>query len=104
MIHSSLYGPLPEPPSLNASDFLLDPPGAPALPADQIVYIDVATGYQRTRGEFAARVNALAREFCTPTSESGMGLDDVKDVMVGMYSDNSLVSLPTYISNCTGGI
>lgn len=85
MIHSSLYGPLPEPPSLNASDFLLDPPGAPALPADQIVYIDVATGYQRTRGEFAARVNALAREFCTPTSEGGMGLDDVKDVMVGIY-------------------
>lgn len=104
MIHSSLYGPLPEPPSLNASDFLFNPPGAPALPADQTVYIDVATGYQRTRGEFAARVNALAREFCTPTSEGGMGLNDVKDVMVGIYSDNSLVSLLISVSNCSEGI
>jgi hypothetical protein len=93
MIYSSLFGPLPEPPSLNASDFLFNPPGFPPQPPDQILYIDALTGSQRTRSEFIARVNACARELCTPTWEGGLGLAHYKDAMVGMYSDNSLVSI-----------
>jgi hypothetical protein len=90
MIHSSLFGPVREVPPINCSDFILYPPGV-SHPPDQLLYIDAIAEKQSTRGEFINRVNALCREFCTPTSEGGMGLAEYKDVMVGIYSDNSLV-------------
>jgi len=90
MIYSSLFDPLPEPPPINVYDFIFHRPDALPIPGDQIAQIDAITGLQRTRAEVLARVNACAREICTPTSEGGLGLADYKDVMVGIYSDNSL--------------
>jgi hypothetical protein len=93
MIYSSPFGPLPDPPSINAYDFFFHRPGAPQFPPDQALQVDAITGLTRTRGEFISRVDACAREMCTPTSEGGMGLADIKDVMVGIFSDNSLVNI-----------
>jgi len=90
MIYKSKFDPLPEPPPINVHDFFFNRPDAPQFPPDLVIHIDAITGSQRTREDFLSRVDACAREMCTPTSEGGMGLADVKDVMVGVHSDNSL--------------
>jgi hypothetical protein len=92
MIYKSIFDHLPEPPSINAYDFFFHRADAPDFPLDQVIFIDAITGTEHTRGEFLSRVDACARELCTPTSEGGVGLADVKDVMVGIFSDNSFVS------------
>lgn len=94
MIYPSLFDPLPVPPAVNAFDFFFNRPDALQIPLDGVVHIDAITGVQRTRAELLSRVDACAREMCTPTSEGGLGLAEYKDVMVGVYSDNSLVSVP----------
>lgn len=91
MIYESPFGLLPAPPSVNAHDYLLQSrPEGFQTPLSKIVHVDAVTGTQRTYGEFLARVNACARELCTPVSQGGLGLPDHKHAMVGVYSDNSL--------------
>jgi hypothetical protein len=102
MTYRSPFGPLPESPSINIYNFFFHRPDAPHFPPDQVLQVDALTGLTRTRGEFISRVDACAREMCTPTSEGGMGLADIKGVMVGIFSDNSLVniSLPYWFAKC----
>jgi len=91
MYIKSPYPDVPPVPEVNVHNLLLHRPDQANWP-NHTLHIDPITGRRRTFHEFLQRVNVGATALGAPISEGGLGLRGEDGEMVGIMSENSMVS------------
>ena len=87
----SLYPDLPELPEINFHYLLLRRPDQAKWP-DFHVHIDAKTGKTRTFRDFVERVEWAATALGAPIEKGGLGLSAENGDMIGIMSENCMVS------------
>jgi hypothetical protein len=59
---------------------------------DYTLHVDGITGYKRTYRQFLHRVRDGMTALASPASQGGLGLSASKGDMIGIFSDNCMVS------------
>lgn len=90
MYLKSPFPPVPPLPPTNYHNVVFQRPGQESIP-DHIMQIDAVTGQKRTRAEFIERIYDGATALGASREAGGLGL--TPNDMVGILSDNCLVSL-----------
>lgn len=91
MYLKSMYPTPPPPPEVNVHNVLFHRPEQASWP-DYTLHIDSVTGRKRTFSEFLERVYDGATALGAPVSQGGLGLRGEDGEIVGILSENSLVS------------
>lgn len=90
----SPFPPIPAIPDRNVHEILVEPPnGIP--PADFTLHIDAVTGKTRTYTQFKRAVELGSTALGAPVADGGLGLSADAGHMVGLYSSNCMVRLPS---------
>jgi hypothetical protein len=88
----SLYREPPPSRDINIHHLLFNRPDQKKWPKDFTLHIDAASGHKRTYREFLNRVYDGATALGVPIPDGGLGLRTEDGEMVGILSENSMVS------------
>lgn len=97
-----LTSPYPDPPpfpEVNAYHLFLNRPDQAAWD-DHTLHIDVVTGERRSFREYVKRVNDATTALGAPVLQGGLGLHGQEGEIVGIISDNSMVTRIESLANC----